>query len=827
MRIVSRFLFALLVVFAAISAATSQTPLATQVPSPAPATAQPARLDIEQMRQQLSLIEPHIQRETLNDADLDRLRLRLFPIFDGVQAIIDRESPRLDEINARLEKIGPAPKNNETPESAEVTRNRAEQEARKKEIDETIRVARLVQVRAEQAQAAIADYRRKLFAREILERSESIASPWLWADVARAIPAAAADFVALVQFRVRQAVNILDATSIAIFVALILLLLFAHRPAHTLLARTLDRWVSEDSVLPKRGQRALGALRGALLRTLLPLAVALVLTVALRMLGLGSDRVGEFLQVLMFLMPVLAFMYGLLVGILQPDRPHWRVAQIEQRTAELLFPAFWAMILVVFTGKVAEAACQSISAALPIIVAAKGLTALIVAAILARALHQVDASLSKSDQSLDEFGPAIAGGAGNTLAIILKVVGWIAIVGIFAAALMGYVALAAFISDQLIWLLALGTLLSLLMIIIDEFLVKGTIDGSEISRRIRASTGISPGSIRQIGVLTAGFMQLMICTAGMIIALSSFGVNSGDLVGSLRSVLFGFQIGGVTISISNIMTSITVFVVIFMIFRAIHRWIENTWLPTTGLDSGLQNSIATIFSYVGFIVAAGLSMSYLGFSLDKMAIVAGALSVGIGFGLQSIVNNFVSGLILLWERPIKVGDLIAVGGETGRVKRINVRSTEVETADRYSLIVPNSEFISGRVKNMMHANRLARIVIPMSVAPTADPHLIRKELLDSANNNQEVLTTPPAEVVFLDVTSTSLNFELRCFVDIDAQVSVRSDLMFDIFRRLKLLDVIVPPPKVAAGVSDIRDMVEAISDVVQHPNPKKSKVRET
>ena len=301
----------------------------------------------------------------------------------------------------------------------------------------------------------------------------------------------------------------------------------------------------------------------------------------------------------------------------------------------------------------------------------------------------------------------------------------------------------------------------------------------------------------------------MLYAVGALLALASFGVDSGDLLGSMRAALFGFQVGGVTISFWNIARSLAGFAIMVFIFRAIQRWFEKTYLPSTSLDAGLQNSIATVIGYIGYSVAALLAASLFGLSLDKLAIVAGALSLGIGFGLQSIVSNFVSGLILLWERPIRVGDIIVLGNDTGRVRRINVRSTEIETADRASLIVPNSEFITGRVKNMMHTNRLARIVIPVHVNVGVDPEAVRALLLGAADNHLEVLSTPKAEVVFLDVTATHLEFELRCFTDIDAQVTVRSELMFEIHHRIRSMGGELTPPKVPATVEDVRMIVSA------------------
>ena len=760
------------------------------------------------MRQELTLMEAQLQRDGLTDSELERLRNRLLPVFDGVQSIVDRETPRLDEINARLEKIGPPPKEKEPPESAEVAKNRAEQEARKKEIDESLRVAKLLQVRAGQAIAAIADNRRRLFAQAIFQRSDSIVSPWLWSDAIGAIPTAINDFATFVAFRMRLTLQSLDTVKVASALGLLLLVVAGYFPTRSLLMRTLDG-LARDERVPGRGLKAFSALRHAILTTLPPLAGALVLTAAIRIIGLGSDRLGEALITVFFAVPALASLYGLLVGILRPELPALRVARLEDYTVEQLFPALNAVVLLVFAGKLIEALNQSISAALPITVVAKGATALLSAIILVHALRKIDRHEELREESFDEFGPAVAAGTDNTLAIVLKLVGWVWAIVTVGAALTGYVAFAWFLADQFVWLLGLGSIIALLLIIVDDYLGKGSTSDNAFTRWLRVTTGVAPASLRPFAVLTSGILRSLLYAVGALLALASFGVDSGDLLGSMRAALFGFQVGGVTISFWNIARSLAGFAIMVFIFRAIQRWFEKTYLPSTSLDAGLQNSIATVIGYIGYSVAALLAASLFGLSLDKLAIVAGALSLGIGFGLQSIVSNFVSGLILLWERPIRVGDIIVLGNDTGRVRRINVRSTEIETADRASLIVPNSEFITGRVKNMMHTNRLARIVIPVHVNVGVDPEAVRALLLGAADNHLEVLSTPKAEVVFLDVTATHLEFELRCFTDIDAQVTVRSELMFEIHHRIRSMGGELTPPKVPATVEDVRMIVSA------------------
>jgi excisionase family DNA binding protein len=180
-----------------------------------------------------------------------------------------------------------------------------------------------------------------------------------------------------------------------------------------------------------------------------------------------------------------------------------------------------------------------------------------------------------------------------------------------------------------------------------------------------------------------------------------------------------------------------------VITRAVQRWLEQVYLPATDLDAGLRNSISTVSGYCGFLLALALAFSYLGLSLEKLTIVAGALSVGIGFGLQSIVNNFVSGLLLLWERPIRVGDQVLIGDSEGIVKRISVRSTEIQTFDRSAVIVPNSNLISGIVKNRVRGDRTGRVSITVSVLRNQDPVRAAELLMNCAQAQPDVLKEPP------------------------------------------------------------------------------------
>jgi small-conductance mechanosensitive channel len=174
--------------------------------------------------------------------------------------------------------------------------------------------------------------------------------------------------------------------------------------------------------------------------------------------------------------------------------------------------------------------------------------------------------------------------------------------------------------------------------------------------------------------------------------------------------------------------------------------------------------------------------------------VAGALSVGIGFGLQSVVSNFVSGLIILWERAIRVGDWIVVGAEEGFVRRINVRSTEIETFDRATVIVPNSNLMTGVVKNWVRSDRVGRIRLPLTVGLAADPDNLREMLIGIAKAHDHVLSIPSPTVFFSSFADDKMTFELICFIeDVEAGKRTTSDLLFSIHAKLRELGIVAPP----------------------------------
>ena len=777
----------------------------------APATAQTpphGRMDIEAMNRELGLIESQLERQVQHDTILTRLRGRLEPIAREAQAILERELPRLDGINARLSQIGPKPDDKAPAESAEVKRARDEQDAQKKEADELIRVARLLLVRHDQLQIVIADQRRTLFRQATLQRTQSIISPQLWVNVVQAVPAAISSFFASVDFRARQLANNLEINRLIGALLVIVLSMISTIPV----ARLSRRWLAQTyaSTSPTRTRKAVAALRSVGIKMLIPAILGLATILVLDLLDFHNDRYGVLVRHIITALLALVVLRSLVTAILSPGAPLWRLLNLSDATAQSLSWAGLAILVIGSVGKILEAANQAISAALPFTVAARGMTAVLIATILLVTIRRL--SDARQKRVLDEDSTDHP----EADLMVLRLGSGIIAVALLVSALSGYVALASFLADQVIWVLLISALIHLFGILIDECIGRGLVADHERTRRVTSFTGLGTGAVKQIGILVSGVLKLVIYVAGLFLLLAPFGVDSGDMFGSIRAAFFGFQLGGITISLSGIAFALALFLLGAFATRSIQSWLDKVFLPNTTMDVGLRNSITTILGYTGYFTSALLALSHLGLGLEKVTIVAGALSLGIGFGLQSIVGNFVSGLILLWERPIRVGDWIVVGEEQGKVKRINVRATQIETFDRASLIVPNSEFISGRVKNYMHANRSTRIIIPIGVSYDSDPEAVRKLLLDAALAHLEILSDPAPIVLFIGLGDFSLNFELRCFVDVDAVASTRSELMFDIFRRLKAQRIDVPFPRRTVDIADMDGLGKAIASNMPH-----------
>ncbi|HNP19040.1 MAG TPA: mechanosensitive ion channel [Fulvivirga sp.] len=286
-------------------------------------------------------------------------------------------------------------------------------------------------------------------------------------------------------------------------------------------------------------------------------------------------------------------------------------------------------------------------------------------------------------------------------------------------------------------------------------------------------------------------------------------VDFFEKVGHLFTIKL-FSIGKSDITISTILFLIvSVFILIYLarkLSEFLGRYISNRY----GTTEATSHSIATIIRYSILVIGLMVVVQTAGIDLSTLSIMAGALGVGIGFGLQNITNNFISGLIILFEQPIKVGDRIEVGNIVGEVKKISARATMILTNDNIIVIVPNSEFISSTVINWSHNDRSVAFRFQVGVAYKEDPAFIKKLLLEVSSENEGVLDNPAPEVLFDEFGESSLNFNLRVWTYDYANrpTNLKSQLYYSIFEKFKEHGVEIPFPQrdlhLKSGVEKIR-----------------------
>ena len=317
--------------------------------------------------------------------------------------------------------------------------------------------------------------------------------------------------------------------------------------------------------------------------------------------------------------------------------------------------------------------------------------------------------------------------------------------------------------------------------------------------QVRTSLGIS-GKGTGTGI---GFMQLvadLILWISVIVYLIYVWDNTGSTLGKLGvSIDKGWELGGVSLRPRNIVNGILVFTALVVVIGWIKRWVDRRWLQRIVIERGARDAILTLFGYVAFILAVLIALTTANVNLTGLAIVSGALAIGLGFGLQEIANNFVSGLILLFERPIRAGDFVTVGNVEGFVRRIRIRSTEIETLDNQNVLVPNSQLVSGQVTNWVLRDAHGRLQITVGVAYGSDVEHVRDILETAGREHNEVITdgrAPAPRALFMGFGDSSLDFELRVRIKrIERRFSVISDLNFEINRAFRDAGISIPFPQ--------------------------------
>ena len=365
--------------------------------------------------------------------------------------------------------------------------------------------------------------------------------------------------------------------------------------------------------------------------------------------------------------------------------------------------------------------------------------------------------------------------------------------------LSGYANFSSFLLIGLLGTVMMAYLLRFALLFIDE-IIGGLFTGKyPWQQRLRRKLGL-PSQNNLMGITWIRItIKLLAWAATFMLFLQLWGLSDKQLTKIRTGLIDGFGIGELIVSPARILLGVFIFACGWTLVSWMKMQLERRWLENASFSLSAKETLVTMTGYCGIAVAVILGLSVAGFSFSNLAVIAGALSVGIGFGMQNIVNNFVSGLIILFERPVKRGDWISIGNTEGYVQKISVRSTLIQTFDRSDVIVPNSELISNQVTNMTLHDNFGRLIVPMGVAYGSDTELVRTILLEIAAGNKDVVndgSAPKPQVLFLAFGDSALNFELRCHLrNIDRRLNVKSEINYEIDRAFRKHNISMPFPQ--------------------------------
>ncbi|MGB3393172.1 MAG: DUF3772 domain-containing protein [Stenotrophomonas sp.] len=768
-------------------------------------------IDLPQARQRIEQAGDALQavRHGLDDADAQETLRTLSEQAQQARRDADAGAqalqPALERMDARIAQLGPLQEG--ASEERGIARQRSVLEQQRSQLDADIKRGRLLAEEARQLGDSIEKLRTQQFGAQLGRKVGSPLSPVLWRKFANNLPGDLQRIRALY----RQAGNALHgavaqglkAPLLGALLAVLLVL-----PLQLWLRRFGRRRAASTQAPAGRLRRTGLAVWLLLTGTLLPGLAALVVVGSLRAVSAIPPRLELAADVLVSATFASAFIAAIAACLLVPRRPSWRLANVDDASARCLLALArgaavltWATLLLRALARAART--SQVSAVLLDGLVALGYVGLIMAMLVTLTrLHRRRAADAALAEQRADAGSTKSPSVRSGWLVLARLGGHLTVLAALLATLLGYLNFALFATQQMVGVTVLVLAVSLLLKFVDDLALWLLAPDSGVGRMLRLSTGLQPTQLEQAGVLLSALLRVALVLLGLAALVAMFGNASAlyDWSGALGS---GLKIGDQLLKPSSLLWAVLVLVLGLGLARVLQQWLVDTYLPRTGLDAGVRNSVSTVARYLGIVLAVLWALATLGIGFEKLALLASALSVGIGFGLQAITQNFVSGLILLAERPVKIGDWIKIGDQEGDIRRISVRSTEIQVGDRSTLIVPNSELITKTIRNMTMAGALGRVQIQFSVPLGTDVAQVRQLLLDIFAGNSGVLADP-APSVYIDSISGGL-VALNCFAYVSSPRNVygtRSALLFELLAQLAARDIPLATPTAIQLVRD-------------------------
>src|SRR5499427_5490786 len=746
---------------------------------------------------ELDRLESALQKPRLRYSELNDLRDELQRVRAGVEDFWKRLEPPLAAAKDQVALLGQAPAAGQPPEPEQAALNRAELNYLFGLLSAGQAAVHSANLRTDQLINTIQDIRRRNFTTSLFQPVPGIYSYQTWAELPDYVPSATS--------RVRGIVtdwwdSIRDQNEVLliVFEAVLLWVVLTLAAWHGV--HRLRRWRHEGE--PPFWRRASSAAGVILLRILPVVAPILFLYGMIAEAHALPERVDWIFYSTAQSIIIIFAVNALVTTVFAPRSPQWRLMPASDRAAARICGLVLTLAIVYGVTTLIYVVTRLSQAPFALTVAVAFPSSLLLAGIVVAIL------LTPLDgQNWDKM-PSLR------WLSALRIPIWITVAAIVVCALGGYLALSRFLAQQLIVTGSILALVYLLMLWVDGFVQGLGDDNTATGRWLKKRAGLEKQRREQVVLPIGLFLKFAVVVLSVPLILLQWGYRWPDIYDWYSQLFFGFRIGNTQISVAVLLASIIVFGLAYGAARLFQSWLDARILKPAGISGGVRDSIRISVGYIGIVIAALAALSYAGFNLSNLAILAGAFSVGIGFGLQTVVNNFVSGLILLAERPVKVGDLVVVGGEEGYVRKISVRSTEVETSERARVLIPNSYFITEKVKNWTLRDNTRRVVIPISVGYGCDPRKVMATLLKVAQDNPNVMTTPAASVDF-DFGADSLNFKLYAFVyDLNKGGSTSTDLRIAILDAFNEAGIAMPFRQTGAMPQNMDWFREAVAEYV-------------
>ncbi|NTF42342.1 mechanosensitive ion channel family protein [Agrobacterium rhizogenes] len=737
--------------------------------------------DLNKAKKEYASLQDSAKQPGGDDETLVALSGRADDLNRSVAAISTRLKPRNTEIDARLTQLGAAPKEGQPPEAAIVTQERDRLNAERSQISALILDADNLTAEANRLSIQLTEKRRKLFTETLLKRTEI--SSGTFEDAGSALVEESISFkdavTSWIGFVLKAKLGSLLAAVFLSIAAALIIFSGGYRLFH--------RYYVQDEAVenPPYISRLSVAFWSTLIRTLSLAAFLVTSFFFLSNFNVLRPDIAPILAALFGFIGLVYFVGRLSNAVFAPFRPHWRLVKLSNKGAHSLTWCLQAMAVVNGLDYVFDRISESMGSPVVVTVAKSFLAALLIGLILIAA--------SFGSPMLAKNGDPDAPGRRwpHGMALILRILGAVVIF----IAFIGYVGLARFMATQMIVTSAVIATMYLGFQLGKAVSKQGVFAETIIGRFLESRLKLGDVALDQGGLVAGLATYAVALLTGIPLILLSWGFHIQDLELIAYRLFTEIRIGNISISLLGICAGILLFAGGYLVTRWFQRWLDSNVMARGQVDLGVRNSVKTGIGYLGIAVAAIISISAAGIDLSSLALVASALSVGIGFGLQNIVSNFVSGLILLVERPFKVGDWIVSGTSEGIVKRISVRATEIETFRKQSIIVPNSELINASVGNWTHRNRLARSEIPVSVSFESDPQKVMEILLELVRGVPKVLRNPEPHVEFLRFGPSSLDFEMRFYLsDLSDGMEIRNNLRIQILKRFREEGISIPYP---------------------------------